>query len=327
MLYGNSKFAHNWGYRQDLIELFNECNASGLIIASNVNLKVHLIALVVSIAVAVKRLLIGFQQGRKTFMHYAEELSTLMSKILLISEACNLAVELELEEQRYNDDETNVIEFDNSSDAGNHSKHMSKGMRSHTAGIATAAQLLKRDIDDEEGLGMDESHASSSVKTTATNKTNVTRNKLLINNRDKKLVTGLLSQSQKRHIERLLGNWEEPETGKVFTEGVSIGAILQFRKSLTKLDSAYPFSSAFGKADTRDHCIQSSQDLYFRLLEHSSDKKFHFNVLGLVALQRDGSLDQDKLKSLIKVFRPDRDGRLGLLDFVKSTVRIEGSPS
>jgi Ca2+-binding EF-hand superfamily protein len=57
-----------------------------------------------------------------------------------------------------------------------------------------------------------------------------------------------------------------------------------------------------------------------RLLDATRDKQLHFNVLGLVALQRNGTLDQEKLKSLIKVFRPGRDGHLGLVDFVKSVV-------
>jgi hypothetical protein len=291
-----------------------------MVIASNTNLKIQLVALVLSIIVAVKRLLIGFHQGRKTFLHYAEELGSLMTKILLISEVSNLSIELELEGQDYDD----LSDSDDSSNAGDHLNHLYKGKRSTISGIESATEMLKRNIDNEEGVGKDGSQADSSLKTLSTYKTNTTaRNKLLISDQDKALLTGLLSQSQKRRIERLLGSWQEPEKGKILTENVSIGAILQFRKSLSKLDSAFPFSFAFGKADSRDCCIQSAQNLYLRLLEKSPDKVFHFNILGLVALRSDGSLDQDKLKSLIKVFRPNRDGQLSLIDFVKSTVCIE----
>jgi hypothetical protein len=291
-----------------------------MIIASQTNLKIQLIALVLSIIVAVKRLLIGFHQGRKTFLHYAEELGSLMTKILLISEVSNLSLELELEDQDYDD----LSDSDNSSNAGDNLNHLYKGKRSTISGIESATEMLTRNIHNEEGAGMDGSQADSSLKTMSTYKTNTTaRNKMLISDKDQAFVTGLLSQSQKRRIERLLGSWQEPERGKILTENVSIGAILQFRKSLSKLDSEFPFSCAFGKADTRDSCIQSSQNLYLRLLEKSPDKVFHFNILGLVALRSDGSLDQDKLKSLIKVFRPNRDGLLSLIDFVKSTVCIE----
>ena len=286
-----------------------------MVIASNTNLKIQLIALVLSIIVAVKRLLIGFHQGRKTFLHYAEELGSLMTKILLISEVSNLSLELESEDQDYDD----LSDSDDSSNAGDNSNHVYKGKRSTISGIESATEMLTHDIHNEEDAGMNGSQADSS-----TYKTNTTsRNKLLISDKDQAFVTGLLSQSQKRRIERLLGSWQEPEREKILTENVSIGAILQFRKSLSKLDSEFSFSFAFGKADTRDCCIQSSQNLYSRLLEKSPDKVFHFNILGLVALRSDGSLDQDKLKSLIKVFRPNRDGLLSLIDFVKSTVCIE----
>jgi hypothetical protein len=221
-------------------------------------------------------------------------------------------------------DYDDLSDSDDSSNAGDHLNHLYKGKRSTISGIESATEMLKRNIDNEEGVGKDGSQADSSLKTLSTYKTNTTaRNKLLISDQDKALLTGLLSQSQKRRIERLLGSWQEPEKGKILTENVSIGAILQFRKSLSKLDSAFPFSFAFGKADSRDCCIQSAQNLYLRLLEKSPDKVFHFNILGLVALRSDGSLDQDKLKSLIKVFRPNRDGQLSLIDFVKSTVCIE----
>lgn len=41
-------------------------------------------------------------------------------------------------------------------------------------------------------------------------------------------------------------------------------------------------------------------------------------TLALVALFPDGSIDQDKAKMLVKIFRPDRSGSVDLLNFVKS---------
>jgi hypothetical protein len=43
-----------------------------------------------------------------------------------------------------------------------------------------------------------------------------------------------------------------------------------------------------------------------------------FDVLALLAVRRQGDLDEQKLKALIKLFRPDREGNLTLLDFAKS---------
>ncbi|VEU37451.1 unnamed protein product [Pseudo-nitzschia multistriata] len=325
MLQGKSRFANHWGYWQPYIEVFNECNPSGTIVESSMNLKVQLLALALSIVVAVKRLLIGFQQGRKTFLNYAEELARLMKKILLISEVSNLAIQLELEKE--DDDDLSDPDEDKIRD-GNANLEGWAGRQARIAGIETAAEIIKQDIDKEEGvddIDHDDLHVDSSIasRTNVTSNTDTTKHKLFVSNREKEFVKGfLLGQSQKRRIERLLGTWEEPERERILTESVSIGAILQFRQSLSKLDSKYPFSYSFGKANMRDHCVQSSQSLYLRLLRQSPDPVLHFNTLGLVALQRDGILDGEKLKSLIKLFRPDRDGRLSLIDFVKSVDNV-----
>ncbi len=73
-------------------------------------------------------------------------------------------------------------------------------------------------------------------------------------------------------------------------------------------------------ADSRASCIDSSQEVYNRLLLVATGevKTLQFETLALCALQDDGTIDQAEAKQLIKVFRPDRDGRLSILDFVKS---------
>jgi small-conductance mechanosensitive channel len=47
-----------------------------------------------------------------------------------------------------------------------------------------------------------------------------------------------------------------------------------------------------------------------------------FDTLALLAKGPNGGIDQDKAKLLIRVFRPDREGKLGKLDFVKSVDHI-----
>jgi hypothetical protein len=61
--------------------------------------------------------------------------------------------------------------------------------------------------------------------------------------------------------------------------------------------------------------VVSSQEVYKRLLLLASDQsQLQFNTLALIAEQSDGTLDEDKLKDLIRLFRPDREGKsLGTL--------------
>lgn len=48
------------------------------------------------------------------------------------------------------------------------------------------------------------------------------------------------------------------------------------------------------------------------------DADLNFDVLAVLALDSKGEIDEFKLRDLIKVFRPDREGRLSKLAFVKS---------
>lgn len=44
----------------------------------------------------------------------------------------------------------------------------------------------------------------------------------------------------------------------------------------------------------------------------------NFDTLALITVNKDGSLDELKLKELVKLVRPDREGNLTLIDFCKS---------
>lgn len=85
------------------------------------------------------------------------------------------------------------------------------------------------------------------------------------------------------------------------------------------MDNPFVFSLAFGLADTRENCIESSQNVYMRLLLRTPDSAvMTFETIAVLAVRGDGTMDQEKLKDLVRLFRPDRDGNLSLLDFIKS---------
>jgi hypothetical protein len=65
--------------------------------------------------------------------------------------------------------------------------------------------------------------------------------------------------------------------------------------------------------------VYSAETVYSRLLQCIPEKEVvTFDVLAMLALCDSGDLDDELLGKLIKLFRPDREGRLTLLDFVKS---------
>lgn len=128
-----------------------------------------------------------------------------------------------------------------------------------------------------------------------------------------------LASEHKIRIAELLGEWEEPELAHQDEEDVDIGSVIQFRKSLQYLDTQFPFSVTFGPASTREDCVRSAESVYKQLkVATPNSQNVIFDTLALTSIQRDGTLDDHKLRELIKVFRPDREGNLTLLDFCKS---------
>jgi len=87
------------------------------------------------------------------------------------------------------------------------------------------------------------------------------------------------------------------------------------------MDLDYPFSEAFGLASTRNEMILSAESVYKCLMKLSPDPDLDtlsFSVFDYLLLQDDGTEDKNKKKRLMKVFRPDADGRLKLVSFVQT---------
>ena len=91
------------------------------------------------------------------------------------------------------------------------------------------------------------------------------------------------------------------------------------------MDLVYPFSKAFGRAESRDDCVQSAQEVFNCLVGSigTDPDKLHFETLSSLAKDPNtGNFDEKKLKDLVKVFRPERDGTLCMLEFVRSIDRV-----
>jgi hypothetical protein len=56
--------------------------------------------------------------------------------------------------------------------------------------------------------------------------------------------------------------------------------------------------------------VLSSQEVFLKLLLPTpEDEQLSFDVLALAVMGDDGNLDHEKLRLLIRVFRPERDGK------------------
>ncbi|GKY98944.1 hypothetical protein MPSEU_000850200 [Mayamaea pseudoterrestris] len=277
LLYGSSKFARHWLYWQEYVDLFNDQNPAGSFVSAPEYKSALIVAMVVSVVVAAKRFWVGLWFGKKTYHRYAEDLTTVMKKSLLIGQVAALARDKEalgyemedlgLDMGRYALDEE---EGSKGSDvAGNSPRHV-RGP-SVTSGGAGSNTLMQQ---------------------------------------------ANLSSIQKIRIAELLGAWEEPDFGNAQEKKAPISAIIQFRQSLSYLNTSFPFSAAFGSASTRSDCVASTEALYKRLA--GKEDMLRFDLIASLAIDRNGDMDEEKLKALIKLFRPERDGTLSLLDCAKS---------
>uniref|UniRef100_A0A7S1YKQ8 Mechanosensitive ion channel MscS domain-containing protein n=1 Tax=Grammatophora oceanica TaxID=210454 RepID=A0A7S1YKQ8_9STRA len=133
-------------------------------------------------------------------------------------------------------------------------------------------------------------------------------------------LTDSLRDSQKARIADLLDRWEEPEVKAATPERISINAIIEFRKALAFMDPVYPFTTAFGLADSRENCVEAAQEVYRRLLLDDVESGIlDFSILASLCRDgEDGELDPERVKDLIRIFRPNREGKLTMVEFVRS---------
>ena len=291
LLHGTSKFASSWLYWQDYVDVFNEVNPGGKVTSSTWNSRILAIAVCVGVTVAMKRLWMGLFLGKKTYVNYADELTSVVKKALLLCEVATLARD---------------FYYDTNGGAGR-KFGMSKEALSVILHKSLPASIDNDDLEAAERQSLVDGNDD------------IYNGGLIVNTRQTDLLRGHLDQSQRTRIIELLGAWEEPEAEGDVHENVTISSILQFRNSLSLLDSDFMFGIAWGDVTTRAKMVVNSQEVYQRLLLPTPDSDIlKFEVLARIAMRNDGTLNQGKLESLIRLLRPDRDGSLSLLDFVKS---------
>ena len=238
VLHGPSRFVSSWLYWQDYVAVFNETNPGGNVTSDPWNSRVLTIAVCVGVTVAMKRLWLGLFLGKKTYVNYAEELTNVVRKALLLCEVANLARDL------YYD--TN----------GGNGKMRKNGMSREALSVILHKSLpaSSDDVDAEERQAL------------VDDDNDIYNGGLIINSRQNDLLRGHLDQSQRTRLIELLGAWEEPEAEGDTHENVTISSILQFRNSLSLLDSAFMFGIAWGDVTTRARMVVNSQEVYQRLV-------------------------------------------------------------
>ena len=291
MLFGDRDFSRHWAYYQDYIELFNDCNPAGNVTTDKRYRSVLIFMISLGILVAIKRFAIGLFFGKKSYVRYAEKLSQILKELLLVSKVCKHA-RLDYWVNAHDLDKNSVLE------------------KWHRAGD-----------DEEESLSVMESPIiGSPISSLAGNGQSV----LLSRSQS------VLSESQNVKIAKLIGEWEDIDLNDRGADNeIDLSSIVQFRASLSVLDSSMPYSPAFGVAKSREQVLDCAQNLYNKLLKkqqvlrgapanENSGEVLRFHTIALTALKKSGYFDRNQCKELVSLFRPARNGNITLLEFCKS---------
>eukprot|EP00579_Thalassiosira_antarctica_P000217 CAMPEP_0201866770 /NCGR_PEP_ID=MMETSP0902-20130614/1236_1 /ASSEMBLY_ACC=CAM_ASM_000551 /TAXON_ID=420261 /ORGANISM="Thalassiosira antarctica, Strain CCMP982" /LENGTH=1631 /DNA_ID=CAMNT_0048391801 /DNA_START=121 /DNA_END=5016 /DNA_ORIENTATION=+ len=317
-LFGTHSFAKHWLFWQDWIAMFTASNPAGNFLFSNFYIRILLAMMFVGVSTSLKRLWLATFLGRRSFAHYGPELEIILAKMLLVSQVAHLARQI-----------TAQVVTSRVSSGYAYTMRGSKNIA--LPGMTTDSeddsptQKSRKSFDElsrggsapQNGFGqslLDAGIGSKLVSSLSRPRLESSKSSRL------KASKKRLGSSSKLEIMALLEEWEEPDIKTNAASKASIKDILQFRQAVSLMSDLYPFTPAFGPAKTRPMCVESSEELFLRLQRGTSNTSplLPFETLSEIAYDGDGTLIRDKVKALIKLFRPDRKGFLTKLDFVSS---------
>lgn len=105
--------------------------------------------------------------------------------------------------------------------------------------------------------------------------------------------------------------------------------ILEFHEASQMIGARYPFSLAFGAANTREASAKSAGEVYDRLLASGGGTRDSLSLDTIHAIAwKGGSSNGQKAEELTQLLRPDRSGNISRSDFliVSCSLRVYGLP-
>jgi len=302
---------------QELIGMCNDKNPAADFVHGSFYLRILLSMIFVGVITALKRLMLATFFGRRSFAHYGPELEKILAKMILVSQVAHLARRIE----------ANVINVSNVLSSG-----YAYTMKADFTGLASDSDDMESSspTHTRKSIGDNNSQASdSSPHGFGASLRQSVYGKKLISSLARKNI-GMIEDmtrgqsSSKVEMMKMLEEWEEPDLQANAASKVSLKDILQFRQAMSMVSDTYPFSQSFGPASTRAVCVESADHIFDLLVSKTPNtaQKLPFETLSELAEGKDGELMRDKVKALIRLFRPDRKGFLTKLDFITSVDQV-----
>jgi hypothetical protein len=278
-----------------VIELFNECNPAGNVTSDTTYGGLLAFSIYLGLLVAMKRFWIGLRFGKASYFRYAEKLSQVLKEQLMLSKVAKSS-QIEYFERFENFDLSKVSVLEEWHRAGD-------------------------DEQEDDAYGSDTTSLSPIKSPGRPNRPRTASVES----------APFLTPSQNESIEELLGAWEDIDIDAAsdVEREADLSSIIQFRASLSVLESTMPYSPVFGEAKNRSEVIKRSEVLYSQLLKKQKflegQHKFEedepilrFHTIALTALKSREYFDRKMCRNLVKLFRPARNGNISKLEFCKS---------
>ncbi len=236
----------------------------------------------VGIVSSLKRLVLALYLGRRTVMHFNTELEKVFAKMIMIGDIANLAKEIENKHEVFRgttgspDDDEKLVRFREiimndsySSVEGSPRKtspsrtggrkilaEPSGSVASSKGGTPEITQGVKkiRQPGGEDSPMSRESKQRSSIPDSTASEGGGGKQHVY-------------SSSPTVKLMNLLEEWEEPELSSSGNSNATVKDLVNFRKAVSYMDDRYPFSHAFGLANTRELTISSAQQVRISLLQ------------------------------------------------------------
>jgi hypothetical protein len=272
-LYGNYPFPRHWLFWQNKLDIFNDKNPVEGVTSSDGYMRLLFACIFFGIAASLKRLFLAVYLGRRTVAHFNAELEKVFSKMILIAEIAALAKEIENKHEVFrgtmagSPDDEKLVRFreillnDSCSSAG-------ESPKKSTPSSPGGRKVLTEPGESNTSPGGDTPEITQGKRIHQPGEdspeTRESRQRISMPDSSTSAEAAgkqVYSSSPTVKLMNLLEEWEEPELISSAKSNATVKELVQFHKAVSYMDDRYPFSHAFGLANTRELTISSAQQV------------------------------------------------------------------
>jgi hypothetical protein len=242
--------------------------------SSNGYMRLLFTCIFIGIATSLKRLFLAVYLGRRTVAHFNAELEKVFAKMILIGEIATLAKEIENRHTGFggtlvDDDDEKLVRFReillSDSYGGSTEGSPNRLSPSRPGGRKVLNERGDSNTDSPESKKIHQPGEGSSPDTRESRQRSSLPDTTMSDGAGK----AAFSSSTNIKLMTLLEEWEEPELASSAKKVATVKDLVNFRKAVSYMDDKYPFSHAFGLANTRELTVTSAQQVSAELLVSS----------------------------------------------------------